>query len=156
MADRTMRLTYPDFKKRAPDVNAAMTALGASAEAAGLSKELTELVKVRASQINACGFCHALHREVSERHGIAAAKLDAVARWRESDAFTPREKAALAWTELLTGGLSNGIAPADRAALLEHFTEDEAIYLTVTVGTINQWNRIALGLGFPETVAAKT
>ena len=155
MSDEAMRLTYGEFKKRAADVNAAMAALGASAEAAGLPKELTELVKIRASQINACGFCNALHRDVSERLGIAAAKLDAVARWRESDAFTPREKAALAWTEHLTGSLSGGVAPADRVALLEHFSEDEAIYLTVTVGTINQWNRIALGLGFPEPVGAK-
>ena len=155
MTDETLRLTYPDFKKRAADVNAAMTALGAAADAAGLSKELTELVKIRASQINDCGFCKALHRDVSVRLGIAPAKLDAVARWRESDAFTPREKAALAWTELLTGDIADGVEPADRAALLQHFTEDEAIYLTVTVGTINQWNRIALGLGFPEPVAAK-
>lgn len=155
MTDRTMRLTYPDFKKRASDVNAAMTALGAAADAAGLSKELTELVKIRASQINDCGFCKVLHHDVSVRLGIPAAKLDAVARWKESDVFTAREKAALAWTELLTGDISDGVEPADRAALLEHFTEDEAIYLTVTVGTINQWNRIALGLGFPESVGAK-
>jgi AhpD family alkylhydroperoxidase len=155
MTDEAMRLTYGDFKKRAADVNAAMTALGAAADQAGLSKELTEIVKIRASQINACGFCNALHRDVSARLGMPAAKLDAIARWRESDGFTPREKAALAWTELLTGSLSRGIDPADRAALLEHFTEDEAIYLTVTVGTINQWNRIALGLGFPEPVTAK-
>ncbi len=155
MTDSSIRMSYGDFRKRAADVNAAMAALGAAVDGSGLSKELTELVKIRASQINRCGFCLALHRDVAKRLGVPDAKLDTLDSWRGSAAFSDREKAAFAWTELLTAHAVDGVAPADHAALLAHFSEDEAIYLTVTVGTINQWNRIALGLGFTEAVAAK-
>lgn len=151
----SIRMSYGDFKKRAAEVNAAMAALGAAVDGTGLAKELTELVKIRASQINRCGFCFALHRDVASRLGVPDAKLGELEGWRGSNVFSPREKAALAWTELLTARPDAGVTPEDHAALLEHFTEDEAVYLTVTVGTINQWNRIALGLEFTETVPAK-
>lgn len=147
------QMDYPDFIRAAPEANAAMAALGATVDGSGLAKELTELVKLRASQLNRCEFCEQLHRNVARKAGVAAAKLDRLADWRSADAFTPREKAALAWTELLTAGIAGGVTAADRAALRTEFSDSEIVFLTVTVGTINQWNRISMGLGFGPSKA---
>jgi AhpD family alkylhydroperoxidase len=147
-------MDFPTFKKRAADVNAAMVALAAAVDGAGLEKELTELVKIRASQLNGCSFCCGFHSDVAARLGVGAAKIDEVADWRASDAFSDRERAALAWAEFLTDSPDETAADDARAALLAHFTGDEAIYLTAAVGTINQWNRIAIGLGFPAPADA--
>ena len=120
-----LQIDYADFVRRVPEINGAMYALGAAVDASGLAKDLTELVKLRASQINGCAFCVQLHRNV----------------------------AALAWTERLTAGIAEGITAAERAALATEFSESEIVHLTVTVGTINQWNRISMGLGFGPSAA---
>jgi AhpD family alkylhydroperoxidase len=142
-------LTYPGFAKAAPAVHAALLALGKSVEESGLEKTLTELVKLRASQINGCAFCLQYHLDIARKLGIAAEKLDLVAAWREAGVFSPREMAALAWTETLTEMTADVTSDEAYAALLQHFSETEAMFLTVAVGTINQWNRIAVALRFP-------
>jgi AhpD family alkylhydroperoxidase len=147
------QMDYAGFVRAVPEINAAMSALGAAVDASGLAKDLTELVKLRASQINDCTFCIQLHLNVAKKVGIAAGKLDRLADWRASDMFSAREKAALAWTELLTAGIAGGVTADDRAALASEFSESEIVHLTVTVGTINQWNRISMGLGFGPPAA---
>jgi AhpD family alkylhydroperoxidase len=143
------RLTYPGFAKAAPASHAALIALGKSVEESGLEKTLTELVKLRASQINGCAFCLQYHLDIARKLGVPAEKLDLVAAWREAGVFSPREMAALAWTETLTEMTADVTSDQAYAALLLHFTETEAMYLTVAVGTINQWNRIAVAMRFP-------
>lgn len=79
-------------------------------------------------------------------------KLDLLGVWRETDVFSPRERAALAWTEALTELNGEEARAAAATALPEHFTQVEILFLTITIGTINQWNRIAIGLSFPPPI----
>jgi AhpD family alkylhydroperoxidase len=142
-------LTYQGFARAAPASHAALIALGKSVEDSGLDKTLTELVKLRASQINGCAFCLQYHLDAARKLGITADKLDLVAAWREAGVFSAREMAALAWTETLTEMTPEVTSDEAYAELREHFTETEAMFLTVAIGTINQWNRIAVALRFP-------
>jgi AhpD family alkylhydroperoxidase len=148
MPTETTRSEYEDFRTACPEAHAALRTLGQAVDDGGLEKELTELVKLRVSQLNGCAFCIQLHLNISRKLGIQRSKLDLVAAWRDAGVFTPRESSALAWTELLTRLNGDGAPEADWAALLEHFTVEEATLLTVTIGTINNWNRIAIGLRF--------
>ena len=96
------RSEYEDFKALAPDAFDAVTALGQAAAKAGIDKQLLELIKLRASQINGCAFCVQFHILQGERLGVPADKLNLVVVWRETPLFSARERAALAWTEALT------------------------------------------------------
>ena len=142
------RVAYEDFVARAPGVAAALRELSKTAGEAGLDKRLVELIKVRASQINGCAFCVQFHVNLARKLGVAAAKLDLVSAWREAGVFDARESAALAWTETLTRLGPEAASDADYAALRAQFSEDEALFLTVAIGVINQWNRIGVALRF--------
>ena len=91
-----------DFKALAPDAYDIVAALGQAAGKAGIDKQLLELIKLRASQINGCAFCVQFHILQGESLGISADKLNLVVVWREAPLFSARERAALAWTEALT------------------------------------------------------
>ena len=149
------RIDYPDFTRAAGDAYKALIALSKSVDDSGLEKPLTELVKLRASQLNGCTFCLRLHLNIACKLGMAEDKLDMVAAWREAPVFSPRERAALAWTEALTHLGPEGVSDAAYAALRQEFSETEALFLTVTVGTINQWNRIAVALRFAPPAAER-
>src|ERR1700726_4698762 len=96
------RKEYEDFKALAPDAYDIVAALGQAAAKFGIDKQLLELIKLRASQINGCAFCVQHHILQSERLGLPADKLNLVVVWREAPLFSARERAALAWTEALT------------------------------------------------------
>jgi len=147
------RVTYEDFVARAPAVAAALRELSKTAGEAGLDKRLVELIKVRASQINGCAFCVQFHINLARKLGVPVAKLDLVAVWREAGVFDARESAALAWTETLTRLGPEAASDADYAALRAAFNEDEALFLTVAIGVINQWNRIGVALRFAPPAA---
>ena len=147
------RVTYEDFVARAPAVAAALRELSKTAGEAGLDKRLVELIKVRASQINGCAFCVQFHINLARKLGVPVAKLDLVAVWREAGIFDARENAALAWTETLTRLGPEAASDADYAALRAAFNEDEALFLTVAIGVINQWNRIGVALRFAPPAA---
>ena len=120
------RSEYEDFKALAPDAYDTVLALGKIAARAGIDKQLLELIKLRASQLNGCAFCVQHHIIESERLGIAADKLNLVVVWREAPLFSARERAALAWTEALTllpGGVSDEVYSAAAA----EFSEQELL-----------------------------
>jgi AhpD family alkylhydroperoxidase len=146
-------LNYEDFRRDAGAAHAAMTALGKAIEEGGLDKSLAELIKLRASQINGCAFCLQLHLNKAREIGISVEKLDLVGAWREtSGTFSERENAALGWTEALTR-LSEGEGlDLAYSALALHFDEREILFLTMAIGMINQWNRIAVAFRFPPPV----
>jgi AhpD family alkylhydroperoxidase len=149
-----VRVRYEDFAKRLPAVHAALLTLSKSAAEAGFETSLVELIEIRASQINGCAFCLAYHLDKARKLPVAAAKLDLVAAWREAGIFSSREMAALAWTETVTRLGPKSASDAEYAALRGEFSEEEAIYLTVTIGVINHWNRLGVALRFPPTLAA--
>lgn len=105
---------------------------------------IRDLVNIRASQMNGCAFCLDMHVKEARLHGERELRLHHVVIWRESSLFTPRERAALAWTEVLThlppGGVPDEAYEAARAA----FTEKELSDLTFAVIAINGWNRLSV------------
>jgi AhpD family alkylhydroperoxidase len=134
------RSEYADFKALAPDVFDMVLALGQAAAKAGLDKQLLELIKLRASQINGCAFCVQYHILQGERLGMPADKLNLVVVWREAPLFSARERAALAWTEALTL-LAGGVSDEIYAQASAEFSEKELTYLTSAIASINVWNR---------------
>ena len=134
------RSEYADLQRLAPDAFAAVRELSAIAAKAGLDKQLLELIKIRASQINGCAFCLQYHVLQAETLGLAEDKINLVAVWREAPQFSPRERAALAWTEALTT-LPNGVSDEVFAQAGAEFDEKELLYLTSAISAINTWNR---------------
>jgi AhpD family alkylhydroperoxidase len=138
----------------APETIKALTALEAHVVASGLDPVLIELVKTRASQINGCAFCIHMHTRDARAHGETEERLYLLNAWRESPLYTPKERAALAWTEALTL-ISETHAPDDvYAEVREYFDEAEIVKLTVLIGTINVWNRVAIGFRSQHPVKA--
>ena len=146
------RSEYEDFKALAPDAYDIILALGQAAGKAGIDKQLLELIKLRASQINGCAFCVQYHILQSERLGIPADKLNLVVVWREAPLFSSRERAALAWTEALTL-LTQGVSDEVYAQASAEFSEKELAYLSSAIASINVWNR--LGVAYRWTPPAR-
>ncbi|MFO1111079.1 MAG: carboxymuconolactone decarboxylase family protein [Bradyrhizobium sp.] len=134
------RSEYMDFQNLTPDALRAVRALSDIAGKAGLDKQLLELIKIRASQINGCAFCLQYHVLQAEALGLAEDKINLVAVWREAPQFSARERAALAWTESLTL-LPSGVSDDVFAQASAEFDEKELMYLTSAVAAINTWNR---------------
>ncbi|MDQ8030729.1 MAG: carboxymuconolactone decarboxylase family protein [Bordetella sp.] len=109
-----------------------------------IARELGVLVTLRASQINGCAFCVDMHVKEAKLHGERELRLHHVVIWRESPLFSPRERAALAWTELLTRLPAHGVPDADYAAAREHFSEAELSALSFAIVAINGWNRLSV------------
>jgi AhpD family alkylhydroperoxidase len=146
------RKEYRDFMSLTPDAYDAVLALGQIAGKAGMDKQLLELIKLRASQINGCAFCVQYHILEGEKLGVPADKLNLVVVWREAPQFSQRERAALAWTEALTL-LSEGVGDEVYAQASAEFSEKELAYLTSAVASINVWNRF--GAAFRWTPPAR-
>lgn len=138
--DHAPRTDWKTFRQLAPDAYDSVLALNKIAEQNGLDKQLLELVKLRASQINGCAFCVQYHIMAAEQLGIDADKLNLVVVWREAPTFTPRERAALAWTEALTL-VSQGVSDELYAEVSAAFSEKELAYLSTAIAAINVWNR---------------
>jgi AhpD family alkylhydroperoxidase len=111
----------------------------------GLENSLVELVKMRASQINGCAFCLDMHSHDARRHGETEQRLYLLDAWEETSLYTPRERAALRWTESLTRIAETHAPDADYEEVRQHFTEAELVNLTTLIGMINLWNRLAIG-----------
>ena len=146
------RMEFEDFDKAAPEARAALSALSKAVGDSGLDKSLTELIKIRASQINGCAFCVQFHLNVARKLRVAQTKLDLVAVWRDAGVFTKREMAALAWTEVLTGIGPQGVGDEAYAAVKTEFGERELVFLMTAVALINAWNRIAMAYRFTPPV----
>lgn len=130
----------------APEGAKAMMALEAAIEQSGLEHGLLELVRLRASQINRCGFCIHMHVKDALKHGEAGMRIAMLDGWRDSPLFTDRERAALNWTESLTRVAKTHAPDEDYALLASQFSETEIAWLSLLIGSINVWNRVQIGL----------
>ncbi len=146
------RSEYKVFMSLTPDAYGAVLALGQVAAKAGMDKQLLELIKLRASQINGCAFCVQFHIMESEKLGVPADKINLVVVWREAPQFSPRERAALAWTEALTL-IADGVSDEVYTEASREFSEKELAYLTSAIASINVWNRF--GAAFRWTPPAR-
>ncbi|MBB5215286.1 carboxymuconolactone decarboxylase family protein [Parapusillimonas granuli] len=106
-----------------------------------IEEAIRDLVSIRASQLNGCGFCLDMHVKEAHIHGERPLRLYHVATWRESTLFSPRERAALAWTEVLTKLPDHGVPDEIYERVLTQFNEKELSDLTFAVMVINGWNR---------------
>lgn len=118
-------------------------------------REFDDLVSIRASQINGCAFCVDMHVKQASIHGERALRLHHIAIWRESSLFTPRERAALAWTEALTTLAPHGVSDAVYDAVRAELSEAEISDLTFLVVGINGWNRLNVAFRTPPGSADK-
>lgn len=121
------------------------------ADSGSIEKSLRELIKIRASQINGCAYCLAMHWKDALSMGERIDRLVTLVAWREADWFTPRERAALIWTEALTNLPDHGATDDVYDALREHFSEEEMVDLTTNIIAINSWNRLAVGFSTRPT-----
>lgn len=134
---------------QAPDLYKAYYAFSQAEQKAGLEESLRDLIHVRASQLNGCAFCLDMHVKEATIHGERPLRLHHLAIWRESPLFTPRERAALAWTESLTRLGEHGVPDEVYEDARMHFSEKELAGLAFAVVTINGWNRLSIAFRNP-------
>jgi AhpD family alkylhydroperoxidase len=136
------RLPYP---KLAPEAYSSLQSLGHYLRTATtLDAVLIGLVDLRSSQLNGCGFCIGMHTNELKHAHEPDSRINAVANWRNSDAFTPRERAALAWTEEITNIQDGHASDEAYAAVSEYFKDKDLVDLTWAIATINAWNRMGI------------
>lgn len=135
-----------DFSHVAP---AGMKALGgvySYVSQSGLAHELVELVFLRVSQINGCAYCIDMHTKALHNAGLGWEKIVLTQVWHEAGKmFTGREKAALAWAESVTLIANQGAPDALYDRIATEFSEKEIVDLTIAIGLMNTYNRLAIG-----------
>jgi AhpD family alkylhydroperoxidase len=136
--------TRLDFNRARPSAVQAMLALEEHLGKSTLEPALTELVRLRASQLNGCAYCVDLHTRDARKAGETERRLATVVVWRETPFFTARERAALAWTEAVTLVAHDHVPDAVWDSVRPHFNDEELVDLTLLVSTINSWNRLAI------------
>lgn len=144
-------MSRENYRAIAPDAVRKLAELSALMHKSSLEVGLVHLIYVRVSQINGCAYCVDTHTKEALDAGEKPQRLYALTVWRETDFFTPRERAALAWAEAMTkigaGHPPTTVCDEVRAP----FTEKEFVDLTFAIATINALNRI--GVGFEATPA---
>jgi AhpD family alkylhydroperoxidase len=114
-----------------------------------LEDSLLELVRLRASLMNGCAYCVDMHTKDARLAGESEQRLYAVPVWRETPFFTPRERAALAWTEAVTAMAAGGVPDEIYGAALKEFGEQSLVHLTMAIVAINGWNRLSVSFHAP-------
>lgn len=143
--------------KAAPGGYKAMAGLQAYVSGSELETSIRHLVALRASQINGCAFCLAMHAREAREHGESDDRIHLLNAWREAPVFTPRERAALAWTEALTLLTEGHVPDAVYQEARAQFSEKELVDLSLAAVVINGWNRIMVAFRQPpETAGART
>jgi AhpD family alkylhydroperoxidase len=110
----------------------------------GLEKNLIDLVKLRASQINGCAYCIDMHSKDLRANGESEQRLYELDAWQETPFYTERERAALLWTETVTRVADTHVPDDVYEQVCQQFTESELANLTFVIGVINVWNRILI------------
>lgn len=135
--------------KFAPAILKAKTDLSMLIKKSSLGERLVELVNLRISQINGCGFCVDMHWRDLIRQGMDARHLNAVAVWREAPFFSERERAALRWAEIVNGQPHVDASDEEFKRVREYLSENEVVELGYAVAAIKGWNMLNLSLRNP-------
>ena len=138
-----------DYMKVAPGVLQAMLNLEKYLIQSGLERELLDLVKLRASQINGCAYCIDMHWKDLRAEGASEQKLYGLDAWEESTYYTDRERAALAWTEAVTRLDDRQVSDPVFEFARRFFSEKELADLTLCIVAINGWNRLNIAFRQP-------
>jgi AhpD family alkylhydroperoxidase len=140
MAAEPLRM---DLSKIAPDAYRHFLQLEGLV-AQHVDRKILHLLKLRASQINGCAYCLAMHTDEALRDGEPVERLTLLDAWEESTLYSDKERAALAWVEEVTLIADSGASKDSFDALKAHFSEEEIGWLTVAATMINNWNRLAI------------
>ncbi len=138
-----------DYMKVAPGAMRALWQVERYVRECGLEPPLLELVKLRASLINGCAYCVDMHTKDARAQGETEQRLYAVSVWREAPFFTPRERAALAWTDSVTQVSVDHVPDEVYRLVREQFDERQLVDLTMAVIAINSWNRLGISFRTP-------
>jgi AhpD family alkylhydroperoxidase len=142
-----------DYNAATPAGMKALAGVYAHVVQSGLPKVLIDLVYLRVSQINGCAYCIDLHSRDLLKAGVPVEKLVLVPAWREGGPlFDARERAALAWAEVVTRVADTGVPEADYEAAAAMYDPRELADLTIAIGLMNAYNRMAIS--FRATPAA--
>jgi AhpD family alkylhydroperoxidase len=136
-----------NYAAASPGAVKALVGVHTYLESSNLTKRFQELIFLRVSQINGCAYCLDMHSKALREDGEGQQRLDCVAGWREAHGlFSAREQAALAWAEALTLVADTRQVPdAIYEAVKAEFSDRDLVDLTLAVGMINSWNRLAIG-----------
>ena len=134
-----------NFFKASPESYKAVVALEEFVQSSGLERRFIHLIKLRASIINGCAFCVDMHVKESRHDGLSEQWINLMSVWRESPVYDARERALLGWVDAVTDIARTGAPDEAYEALKAHFSEEEMTKITVAIGTINIWNRLAVG-----------
>ena len=133
-----------NYAKTFPEGIHALRLLEKAIRESGLDPALLELVKTRASQLNGCAFCIDMHTKDARAAGETEQRLFVLSAWRETPFFTPRERAALAWTEAITNIQRGHASDEVYEEVRREFDEAMLMRLTMAITQINTWNRLAI------------
>lgn len=122
----------------------AMFGLEKAVRASGLETSLCELVRLRASQMNGCGYCIDMHSKDALAEGETEQRLYCLSVWRECPFYSDRERAALEWTEQVTLISESEISDDIFERVCRSFSKEELAALTLAIISINGWNRLAI------------
>jgi AhpD family alkylhydroperoxidase len=145
-----------DAMKAGPEAYKAMAGLQAYVDKCGLERQVLELVKIRASQINGCAFCLIMHTNEARKLGENDDRMHLLNAWREAPVYSERERAALAWTDAVTLVAETHVPDDVYETVKRHFSEKEIVDLTMAVIAINGWNRASIATrAQPQVKSAK-
>ncbi len=143
-----------DITKVSATAFQAVNALQAYVDQSGLDAKLRELIKIRASQINGCAYCIAMHTRDARKLGESDERMHLLDAWREAPVFTARERAALTWTEAITLITQGHVPDKVFEEVRQQFSEKEIIDLTAAIVAINTWNRLAIAFRVPPQLSS--
>jgi AhpD family alkylhydroperoxidase len=138
-----------NFKKAGAEALKSLYGISRHLSKSKVDKQLAELLYMRVSQINGCAYCLDMHSKELLALGETAQRLFVLDAWRETNFFSDRERAALAWAEALTNLDHNAVPDAAYEGASRHFSEEEIVDLTLAVTTINTYNRFNIAFGAP-------
>ena len=134
-----------DYNEIAPRGMKTLAGVHVYVSQSGLASELLTAVYLRVSLINGCAYCIDMHSRELRDLGVSNEKIALVPVWHEGgELFDAREKAALAWAETVTRVSATGVPDSDYEAASAHFDEKELVDLTIAIGMMNAYNRMAI------------
>ncbi len=133
-----------NYSKVLPEGLRLMNALDHYSQNCGLESSLLDLIKLRASQVNACAYCIDMHTKDARTNGETEQRLYNLSVWRETSYYTERERAALAFTEAVTLIADQRVPDEIYELARQQFSEEELVKLMIAIVTINAWNRFTI------------
>ncbi|MGO7367593.1 carboxymuconolactone decarboxylase family protein [Rhizobium ruizarguesonis] len=143
-----------NFGKASPEAYKAVATLDQFVQGSGLEPRYLHLIKLRASIINGCAYCVDMHVKEARHDGFSEQWINLMSVWHEAQLYDAKERALLGWVDAVTKISQTGAPDVDYEALKAHFDEAEMTKITVAIGTINLWNRLAVSFRVPHAIDA--